>query len=205
MDGSEDAPQPSSPLFPSFQLTVEMFDYLECELNLFQTGKTPRCPAGGSHGGSARAEPHRGEPTGRCWLRTSQLSSFLCTSPALVLAEFLVCQSQPSSRIVMHLCILTLLRFWGELKHFRGQPLPASCPRLWVLAGQGCVVTRAAPSSCGHTQQDGDGAGGLIRAVQPHSQRAPGSSCCAAHGRGAAGWREVELPSPPASLLQQHT
>lgn len=24
----------------SFQLTVEMFDYLECELNLFQTGKS---------------------------------------------------------------------------------------------------------------------------------------------------------------------
>lgn len=34
-----DAARPSSPLFPSFQLTVEMFDYLECELNLFQTGK----------------------------------------------------------------------------------------------------------------------------------------------------------------------
>uniref|UniRef100_A0A8C5JM71 Huntingtin interacting protein 1 n=1 Tax=Junco hyemalis TaxID=40217 RepID=A0A8C5JM71_JUNHY len=32
-----DSPQPSSTLFPSFQLTVEMFDYLECELNLFQT------------------------------------------------------------------------------------------------------------------------------------------------------------------------
>lgn len=34
-----DTAQPSWPLFPSFQLTVEMFDYLECELNLFQTGK----------------------------------------------------------------------------------------------------------------------------------------------------------------------
>lgn len=34
-----DTARPSSPLFPSFQLTVEMFDYLECELNLFQTGK----------------------------------------------------------------------------------------------------------------------------------------------------------------------
>lgn len=28
-----------SPLGCSFQLTVEMFDYLECELNLFQTGE----------------------------------------------------------------------------------------------------------------------------------------------------------------------
>lgn len=64
MDGSGDAPQPSSPLFPSFQLTVEMFDYLECELNLFQTGKTPHCPAGASGGGSARPELHGGEPPG---------------------------------------------------------------------------------------------------------------------------------------------
>lgn len=39
MGGLGDRPQPSSTLFPSFQLTVEMFDYLECELNLFQTGK----------------------------------------------------------------------------------------------------------------------------------------------------------------------
>lgn len=46
MGGRGDAPQPSSSLFPSFQLTVEMFDYLECELNLFQTGKPPRCQAG---------------------------------------------------------------------------------------------------------------------------------------------------------------
>lgn len=38
-----DSPQPSSTLFPSFQLTVEMFDYLECELNLFQTGKGRHC------------------------------------------------------------------------------------------------------------------------------------------------------------------
>lgn len=29
-----------SPLVSSFQLTVEMFDYLECELNLFQTGES---------------------------------------------------------------------------------------------------------------------------------------------------------------------
>lgn len=108
----------------------------------------------------------------------------------------------------MHLCVLTLLRFWGELKRFWGQPSAAPYPRLWVLAGRGCVVMGAAPSSCGHTQQDGDGAGGLIGAVQPHSQRAPGSSCCAARGRGASGWREGELPSPPAAalarLLPQH-
>lgn len=35
----------------SFQLTVEMFDYLECELNLFQTGKSPSLLAEpGCHG-----------------------------------------------------------------------------------------------------------------------------------------------------------
>lgn len=39
MGGLGDNSQPSSTLFPSFQLTVEMFDYMECELNLFQTGK----------------------------------------------------------------------------------------------------------------------------------------------------------------------
>lgn len=32
--------EPLPPLPSSFQLTVEMFDYLECELNLFQTGES---------------------------------------------------------------------------------------------------------------------------------------------------------------------
>lgn len=30
----------------SFQLTVEMFDYLECELSLFQTGNAPKSGKG---------------------------------------------------------------------------------------------------------------------------------------------------------------
>lgn len=32
------------PFLPSFQLTVEMFDYLECELNLFQMGELLHYP-----------------------------------------------------------------------------------------------------------------------------------------------------------------
>lgn len=85
----------SSPLFPSFQLTVEMFDYLECELNLFQTGKPlivvlcrvwcARCVVGSR----------------------KELSEFIClpcTSPELFLAKVIPCQS----------CLpAALLQCWG--------------------------------------------------------------------------------------------
>lgn len=57
MGGLGDSPQPSSTLFPSFQLTVEMFDYLECELNLFQTGKAPHYSETGCSERSAGVQP----------------------------------------------------------------------------------------------------------------------------------------------------
>lgn len=60
MGGLGDSPQPSSTLFPSFQLTVEMFDYLECELNLFQTGKAPHYSETGCSERSAGVQPLRG-------------------------------------------------------------------------------------------------------------------------------------------------
>lgn len=47
MSGCRDTSQPSSSLSRSFQLTVEMFDYLECELNLFQTGESCTALGGG--------------------------------------------------------------------------------------------------------------------------------------------------------------
>lgn len=65
MGGCGDASQQFASFFLSFQLTVEMFDYLECELNLFQTGKPLCCPTKCWGEGSGGAELHLGEALGR--------------------------------------------------------------------------------------------------------------------------------------------